>query len=58
LITADGLDAFVGELHPEVITAESIRQFSDKEQEGGWGLFSQALDQPIAISELTISRVL
>ncbi len=60
VITNHGLSGFLGELHPEVITAETIKQIAGKEdkQKGGWGLFTQALDHPIAIGELTISRVL
>jgi phenylalanyl-tRNA synthetase beta chain len=48
LITNDGFEGYLGELHPEVITAEAIRKLG----------FAQELDYPVAIGELTIWRVL
>jgi phenylalanyl-tRNA synthetase beta chain len=48
VVTNDDFQGYLGELHPEVITAEPIRQFG----------FAQELDYPVAIGELTIWRVL
>jgi phenylalanyl-tRNA synthetase beta chain len=48
VVTTDGFQGCLGELHPEVITAEAIRKFG----------FAQELDYPIAIGELTVWRVL
>lgn len=48
LATNDGFQGYLGELHPEVITAEAVRTLG----------FAQELDYPIAIGELTIWRVL
>jgi phenylalanyl-tRNA synthetase beta chain len=48
LLTNDGFEGYLGELHPEVITAEAIRKLG----------FAQELDYPVAIGELTIWRVL
>ncbi|HEX8494420.1 MAG TPA: phenylalanine--tRNA ligase subunit beta [Pyrinomonadaceae bacterium] len=48
VVTSDGLQGYLGELHPEVITAEAIRKLG----------FAQELDYPIAIGELTVWRVL
>jgi phenylalanyl-tRNA synthetase beta subunit len=48
IVTDDGFQGYLGELHPEVITAEAIRKFG----------FAQELDYPVAIGELTIWRVL
>jgi phenylalanyl-tRNA synthetase beta chain len=48
VVTNNGFQGYLGELHPEVITAETIRTFG----------FAQELDYPIAIGELTIWRVL
>lgn len=48
VLTNDGFQGYLGELHPEVITAEAIRQLG----------FAQELDYPIAIAEITIWRVL
>jgi phenylalanyl-tRNA synthetase beta chain len=48
VITNDGSHGRLGELHPEVITAEAIRRFG----------FAQELDYPVAVGELTIYRVL
>jgi phenylalanyl-tRNA synthetase beta chain len=41
--TNDGFDGYLGELHPEVITAEAIQKLG----------FAQALDFPVAVAELT-----
>lgn len=48
IVTGDGFQGYLGELHPEVITAEAIRTLG----------FAQELDYPVAIGELTIWRVL
>lgn len=48
VLTGDGFQGYLGELHPEVITAEAIRTLG----------FAQELDYPVAIGELTIWRVL
>lgn len=48
MVTGDGFQGHLGELHPEVITAEAIQKLG----------FAQALDYPIVIGELTICRVL
>jgi phenylalanyl-tRNA synthetase beta chain len=48
VVTRDGFQGYIGELHPEVITAEAIRKLG----------FAQELDYPVAIGELTILRVL
>jgi phenylalanyl-tRNA synthetase beta chain len=48
VVTNEGFHGYLGELHPEVITAETIRQFG----------FAQELDYPVAIGEITIWRVL
>ncbi|HEV7902499.1 MAG TPA: phenylalanine--tRNA ligase subunit beta [Pyrinomonadaceae bacterium] len=47
-VTSAGFEGFLGELHPEVITAEAIQKFG----------LAQGLDYPVAVGELTIWRVL
>jgi phenylalanyl-tRNA synthetase beta chain len=48
VLASDECQGSIGELHPEVITAERVQKLG----------FAQALDYPIAIGELTICRVL
>lgn len=44
VVTTGALEGRLGELHPEVVTAEAIQRFG----------FAQALDYPLAIGELTV----
>ena len=48
VVTNVDSQGYLGELHPEVITAEAIKRFG----------FAQELDYPVAVGELTISRIL
>ena len=56
--TLGDLSGYIGELHPEVITAERIFKLREQLGEAYSGVTAQALDYPIAIGELTICRVL
>ena len=48
IVTDGGFRGSLGELHPEVITAEAIRKLG----------FAQELDYPVTVGELTIWKVL